>query len=467
MPLKHCSRVVLLFALLAMAVNLSAQAPEVTVGEINLSGLRWGPQTATFSVTNNADYEKTISVLTGIMFDGTYMDPHRSHRANYYIAPGETKEISQQFAIPGNYGVAELKIGVYDVVDTLDPLLDYQKVAEQPWRLEYHIPDALLGYFQEEITLPPLVSNNKDFDTEFSRLFVMLLNDGYSYGQIADLIGCDTSFVEYSGRVMQEKGYMKIANGKPVLTFPVITEPEAIEARELAEKVADELAGLVEANIPAHRENLKTLAMQKIIPPNEDDFMNGGAALYYTYPTVTALLFWYELGRDFIDPSKQLTIYENTDFCRAHIPLHMYAVQGGPYYNGTALYAAELHAERPQIWFLDSIPDVWCIENFEDAPTLYPGIHWHWVDDIAPEPFVLDTTIIERGLRGIGKGTEALVTKAKAEFKTIEDKYGHKEYLPGARYWFWNIVASRATIKLIDKGVIVRRSDGFFSYEKL
>jgi hypothetical protein len=360
-----------------------------------------------------------------------------------------------------------MKIGVYDVVDTQDPLLDYQRVMEQPWRLEYHIPEPMLDYFQEEITLPPLVSNNKDFDTEFSRLLVLLLAEGKSYAEIARMTGCDSSFVAFAGHEMREQGYIRVANGQPVLTFPVIRQAEAQEARALAEKVADDLAALVEKNIPAHQENLKTLAMQKIIPPNEDDFMNPGAALYYTYPTVTALLFWYDLGRQFIDPAKPLAIYENTDYCRAHIPAHMYAVEGGPYYNGTVLYAAEISGDNQQIWFLDSIPNIWCIENFELEPTLFPGIHWRWERDLAPEPYVLDTAIISRGLKGIGKGGEALVAQAKDEFKGIEAKYGNSEYHPGARYWFWNIVASRATLKLIDKGVIVRRSDGFFSYEHI
>lgn len=461
------TRAILLIILILTAASAMAQQAEVLVGEIDISSLRWGPQKAKFDLTNNSDYPKTLAVLSTIQFEGRYMDPHRSNRVNYELNSGETKKISQEIIIPGNYGTAKLTISVYDVVDTLDPLMDYQRVMEQPFTLSYHIPDEMLPYLQEEITFPPMVSNSLDFDTEFIRLFIFLLSEGKTYEQIAEMTGCDLSFVKYTAGVMTKKQFMRLDNGQPKLNLPVITLAEAEEARALAEKVADELTALVETNIPIHRQNLKTLAGQKIIPPNEDDFMHGGSALYYTYPTVTTLLFWYHMGQMFIDPSQPLAIYENTDLCRAHIPEHMYAVQGGPYYNGTVFYSAELAHGHQQLTFLDSIPDVWCIENFDDVAVLFPGIHWNWTDSIAPEPFVLDTFIVRVGMKGIGTGAEALVEKAKADFKVIHDKFGHAEFLPGARYWFWNIVASRATLKLIDKGVIVRRSDGFFTYEKL
>lgn len=464
---KFMVKTILFVILILSAATAMAQPPEVMVGEIDISSLKWGPQTAKIDLTNNSEYLKTLAVLSSIQFDGQYMNPHRSNRVNYSVNPGETKSISQQIIIPGNYGTAKLTIGVYDVIDTLDPLLDYQLVMEQPFTLNYRIPEGMLPYLQEEITLPPMVSNSLDFDAEFIRLFIFLLAEGKTYEQIAEMAGCDLSFVTYTAGMMSGKQYLRTVDGQPKLNLSVITLAEAEEARALAEKVADELTALVEKNIPTHRQNLVTLAKQGIIPPNEDDFMHGGSALYYTYPTVTTLLFWYHLGQMFIDQSKPLTIYEKTDLCRAHIPEHMYAVQGGAYYNGTVFYSAELSGNHQQLTFLDSIPAVWCIENFDDHKVLFPSIHWNWVDSIAPEPFVLDTFIVRVGLKGIGAGGDALVEKARSDFKSIHDKFGHAEFLPGARYWFWNIVASRATLKLIDKGVIVRRSDGFFTYEKL
>jgi len=458
---------IVMTACLMLGGAVLAQNHEVVVGEISLPSLQWGPQKASFDITNLTEYDKTISVEAVIEFEGTYMSPKRRTRTNYSLKANETKNISQSVEIPGNYGKATMAINVYDVVDVLDPLMDYQRVYSQPFSLTYHIPDELIFYFQEEITLPWMVSNSADFDTEFIRLFMILMAEGKTVDEIAAMTKGTVEYVNHIARVMARQKYVKMRSGVPFLTFPVIRTAEAQEGRELAERAADELAGLVKANIGTYRAHLADLVRQGIMPPDENDFMHGGSALYYSYPTVTALLFWFDLGQRFIAPGQLLSVYKGTDFCNARIPQYMYATQGGAYFNGSQFYHTEVGSKQHQLLFADIAPGINCVEGFENVDRLFPMVHWGWQDDNAPEPFVLDTNIVRTGLEGFQDGMEAFLSKTKADLKAISDKHGHEEFMVGTRLWFWNLVTTRATAKLVENGTLVRWGEGFYSYEEL
>jgi hypothetical protein len=437
------------------------------VGEISLPSLKWGPQKATFDVTNDADFGRLISVEVVQDFQGVYLSPHRRTRSDYLIGPRETRTITEAVDIPGNYGKAKIEVGVYEIVDTLDPLLPYQRIAFQPFMLNYHIPDAVLPYFDEQITFPPRVDNCFDFDSEFARLLFLLFNEGKTPGQIAAMCQCDTSFVKHTMDVMARRGYMSTRDGKTVLLFPVITLDEVKAQRELAEQVAVKLADLVQNNLPAYREHMAEMAAAGEIPPNGDDFLDGGTALYYTYPTVSALFMWYDLGTQFIDPGNLMTIFRGSDYCNAHIPRYMYAVQGGSYYNGTNFFNITPTQGNMEIVYGDSVPTIECIEGYETIGRVVQDVHWWWSEEDSPEPFVLDTTIVKKTLKGLRAGVDELLAQTTADLETSAKSFGHPSLAIGHRFWFWNLATSRALALLCERGVMERYMGGHYRYEEL
>ena len=465
---KFVMAAVLVTVMLGATATGFAQQPDITVGEIQMPNLRWGPQKATFTVTNNTDYPKIVSVQTVINFAGTYLDPKRETRTNYFFDPQMTRTIKEDVVIPGNYGKASIRIAVYDVVDTLDPLLPYQVIAQQPFTITYHIPDDVLPYFQEAVTFPPMVGNNHDFDTEFSRLMFLLMNEGKTPGQIADMTKCDTSYVMYKLTVMRNDGYVTGGNAQFKLNFPVIMQPEAEAGKALAEKASDELVALVKNNLPNYKRVMDSMVQAGILPPNADDFLHGGTVLYYYYPTISALFFWYDLGTRFINNGQTMEIFENTDYCHARLPRYMYAVEGGAFYNGTNFYDQTRTERGIYITYGDSIPAVNCVEGFEHIPKLMPELHWSWaVPEQSPEPFVMDTTLVETGLTGLEPGTKEFLTSTQQQLKAMSEKFGHPELMRGEKYWFWNLMTSRALVKLQEQDIVVGRGSGHYAFEEL
>ena len=454
--------------LLITGGTVFAQQAEITVGEISMPSLRWGTQTANFTVTNHTDYPKVISVTTDVTFEGAYMNPVRHRRSNYELNPGVDQQIKQPVDIPGNYGKATIVVSVYDVVDTMDQVLPYQVVASQPFSIQYHIPENLEAYFQEPITLPPLVNNSVDFDSEFSRLLFLLMNEGKTVQQIAEMTQCDTSFVLEEQVYMLRAGYLLNDKDGFKLRFPVITTKEAEEVRPIAEEIADELANRIEANMGSYKATMDSMVAAGSLPPNADDFMNGGSVLYYRYPALTGLFLWYYLGQEFIDPTRPLSIFDRTDYCNARNPEFMYAVQGGPYYNGTNFYDFSTMSGHILITYSDSIPQVDCEYNVDLLHrTLMQNIDWKWRNDVVPEPFVVDTATVRAAFQGLMPGIAHILQKGFNEYKVVFDRYGHTNFTRGARYWFWNLVTSRAIVKLTDKGILSGRGSGFYLYEEV
>jgi hypothetical protein len=421
--------------------------------------------------------------------EGNYLKPTRSVKTNYLLEPGQNLPVEQPIEIPGNFGKGSLKLVMYDVVDTADPLMDYQRFFEQPFVLTYHIPDELSRYFQEPISFPPLVDGAPDFDTEFSRLLFLMMAEGKTAEQIASDCKADLSYVQWAMSDMAKKGYFINKDGEYSLAFPVITHDEAVAARQLAEEAAIELASLTESNRPAFLAARDGLVEAGRLPPNADDFTHGGSILYYGYPTIAVLFYWLDLGQRFIEPDQLVAVFQGTDLCRVRTPRYMYAVHGGAHFNGTNFYHLEPIKGALEITFGDSIPDVWCIEGFEHIPKLFPDMHWSYSvtnapdpaatdapaavptmidsDFNVPEPFVIDTVPVMAALKGFDGGTEEFLQKYWSKLKLMSDGYGEGRFGVGMRYWFWNIVASRAQTMLIEKGFTVRHGNGRYRLEEL
>jgi len=459
-----------LFLGLALGGPAAAQQAEgsaITVGEIALVDLRWGPQEATIDITNNADYPKLVSVVCDVSFTGTYLNPVRSSRTNYLLPSGVQRTLREHIFIPGNYGKADVVFRIYAVVDTLDVLMDYQEVARQPFAITYHIPEPVQQYFQEPMSFPPLVDGNSDFDYEFARLLPLLMNEGKTVDEIAALVMCDTGYVSYTLDKMAKSGYFLKHSGEYSLRFPVITTPEAEESKALAEKFSDELADMVEARLPAVKQTMADMVQKGIIESNADDFFHGGSLLYYTYPLVAGPFFWYDLGQRFINPDKPLEIYAHTDFCDTRLPRYMYAVHGGAFYNGTHFFFREVNRGDLELTFADSVPEIVCTNDVPDRTKLAGKFLWNWGPNDAPEPFVLDTAIVNKILVVLGADSDELLSRINKELKAVADKYGNDRYGVGMRYWFWNLTASRTLIKLQKRGVLTRHGHGIYRYEEV
>jgi hypothetical protein len=178
------------------------------------------------------------------------------------------------------------------------------------------------------------------------------------------------------------------------------------------------------------------------------------------------LLLWWDLGQRFITRSAPLMIYDGTDICNAHIPQYMYAVQGGAFYNGTCFYSLFQNQRTFTILFGDSLPPIECDEDFilRGRQGKKPG--WKYDKDYHQETFMIDTTVLRPALNALAGDIDSLMVRMYFRLKELSQSYGRDKASYGLRYWFWNLTTSRTLVKLVQQGVLERRGEGQFKFER-
>jgi hypothetical protein len=456
----------LVTAVLLISGGLPAKSADLVVSDVQLPNLRWGTQQASFTVTNTSDQYKTISVVTEMQFEGSYLSPSRSARTNYLIFDHETVTINPDISVPGNFGRAKATVKIYDVVDTLDPVFDNQKIYEQPFFLQYHVPDAVMPYLQERIDLPPRVNKHPDFDSDFSRILLLMITEGLTPQQIADLVECDVQFVTNTISDFMGRFYvLSTGSGAYKTDFPVITVSEAKQLRPIADRMADSLAAVITRNLPRYDSLMAALEAQGKLPEDTNNFVHGGTVLYHKYPVIAALLLWYDLGSQFITDGRPLRIFRGTDLCNARIRPYLYAVQGGDYFLGTHLYHEEDTGPSVSILYGDELPVVVCEDDFIRKGQRRQRVSYQIDNDYVPEAFIIDTLLVREATATLSSGIQPHLSLLHTEIQSVARDNQHARVSLGYRWYVWNLTATRTLKKLLDDGVIDRRRNGQFKFE--
>ncbi len=457
---------ILLAAAICVVGGSALAQPDVVVSDVELPNLRWGAQQASFTVTNNSDQYKFISVITDMQFEGSYLSPSRTARSNYVLLDNETYTIEPVIDVPGNYGKARINVKIYDVVDTLDPVFETQKVYEQPFMLNYHPPDAVIPYLQERLDLPPRVNEHPDFDSEFSRILLLMIEEAKTPEQIAATVECDVEFVRAQIKQMMARFYVvSVGDGIYTTDFPVITLSEAKQLRPIAERMADSLAAIVARNMPAYDSLVRALEAEGKMPEDTIDFIHGGTILYHKYPVVAAMLLWYDLASQFITEGKPLRIFQGTDLCNANIHRFMYAIQGGDHFRGTHFYHEEDTGPSISILYGDRLPGIKCEDDFIRKGALRQRVNYEIRDGFIPEAFIIDTLLIRQATHLLSEDVDPLMRPMYMDVLKIARENRHTQVSLGYRWYIWNLTASIALEQLIDDGIVERHRNGQFKLE--
>lgn len=439
--------------------QVASQDVELMVGSNKMPPLKWGSQKALFEVENLAGYPKWIAVDVKVQYKDSFLTPSRSSLSFHLAYPGEITNLTPILEIPGNYGKAEVIVKMYDVIDTLDAILDYQKFYEQKFFLSAPTPDAMYSYLEQSVTLPPMVEVHPDFDFDFSRILMKMVSEGKKALEIASLANADIDYVNSQVLKMQKLGYLKSKEDSLYLVFPYITVAEAEEAKAISDKLSDSLVKIITANIPQFDIIVDSLVLAKAMSNDPDEFFNKGGVLHNKFITINALALWDKLGRYFVTRSAPFSIYDNTDPCNAYIPYYMYATEGGDYFNGNQYYALNISGRGYDIYFGDSIPTFDC-EKILKVKKRRPIATIQYVNKDKPEKFMYDSTVTSPAVRALVNGTDSLLVDVYRQLFDLTKKYNHGKVSFGYRYWFWNLTATRTTRKLIESGIVERSGNG-------
>jgi hypothetical protein len=454
----------LILLILSVSAAVFAQEPEVIVGEIGFPQRVWGIQTLPFEVTNNTDWLKFLIVETDAQFEGSYVNPHRVVHANFVLEPAARIKVEPKLEIPPNYGRLTFWVRIYDVVDTLDDMALGTLLFEQPFMLRFHTPEAVIPYFQERITLPPLVGQHGLFDNEFARLLLVLFGEGKTLPEAADLCQADTAYVSEVVGDLAAAGFLTAQGDSYSVAVPVISRAYAEAARPLADRISERLVSRITENLALRHHVIDSLVAAGVYTGDSTNFLEGGTVLYQPYPLVAGLYLWQVLGQKFISGQASLEIFRNTNECDPRIGPYMYVVQGGDYFNGHHYYSATATRGGYNSHFGDSIPEIECKPGFEKKRVLRENADWNFASESRPESFVYDASLVNPMLRRLDDGIEEILLDASGQLADINKQFLHGDLAMGTRYWFWNLTASRTLDQLVASGALIRTGNGQFKF---
>ncbi len=452
--------------ILAASVSF-AQDNDVLVGKTKIPDLNWGNQKISIQLTNNTDWVKFIVVETDIDITGTYFNPVHRSRSNHILEPEQTTFIEAAVYIPGTFGNAEIVTRLYDVVDTLDEILDGQLFYEKSAQVSFTLPEGLKSYFQTRLFLPPRVEEHPYFKSNFTRVLFILLNEGKTISEIAQLANSDTTFIVEQLQLLNKNRYLNFMGNIYTPNFPIITAVEARATEHIVEQTAIDLSATIAENYKGYWTVIDSLTANKIIPRDSSDFISGASLMYKPYPVISALLMWYDLGNKFITRSAPLLLFDGTDLCNASNYQYYYAVYADEKYIGTHLFYYHLTKKKYSIIFSETPPPIECEENFLIKGQRRQKATWKYTYPQYPEYFIIDSSVVRPLLSQLDAGTQVYLESAYRQLLDISKQFGHKGVSYGYRYWFWNLVAEKTLAKLIDNGVIERRGTGYYRFDSL
>ena len=445
-----------------------SQDQEVVVGETSFPERKWGRQTISFEVTNNTDWLKYLIVEADISFKGSFLNPRRVRYSNFVVGPGGTMTIKPEIEIPANYGEMKFWLRIHDVVDTLDDISLGRVVFEQPFKVDFPVPESAVPYLQHRLTAPPMMDNSPHLDNEFARLYLWLLGEGKTIDEITEIVNADREYVVLVGRRLGQLRYIVKSDKSAAVydpNFPLIGVEEATEVRKLVDQTADKLADQFEDNLVPYRATLDSLIAAGVLNPDSTNFFAGGSALFLKYPFILGLVVWDHLGRSFINQGDQVIVYASSTPCEPSVGSYMYLTQGDGYHNGNHYYNAVSTARTTMFHIGDTVPEVDCIRTFRGLTNVEDhGKAWSWDPKLEPQSFLVDTTFTSAAVNSMSKGCGQILTSVRTEFERIENKHRSQESNHGSRFWFWNLLATRTMDKLLESGTVTRYGNGQYKF---
>lgn len=441
---------------------------QIIVPKIDAGKLRWGSYNFPVTIINTGEYLKYVSVVCDVKCQGVQLYPERKVVRNYAVYPGDTIKAEATMMIPGNYGDINYELKFYEVVDTLDQLLESQVFQKQAGAIKVPLAKGIAALVQTPMTLPPLVGRHIDFDNDFSRVLPFLVSDGKSLTQIAELTGCDTTFVSTELQYLISRGYYQREGERLLTSVAAIKADEATEEKKLANTLAEQVAAKLAENFAAYyRPVIDSLVKAGSLTGDSNSFFDGGAILYKPYPLMTTFSIWYDLGSTFILDNAPLYILDGSDFCNAYEPTFMYVAAGSPENNGHELFAFMRNYRSYQIFYSDTIPKIICPEGFMFNPQMGMNVTWEYEQPYYPEGFMVDTAAVRTALNHLRIGIDPILKNALDKLTSLGKKYNQPFLLTGHRYWFWNNVATSVRDILVSKGVITPPRKPQFRFDGL
>jgi hypothetical protein len=444
-------RLITLICILLIGLSANASEQNFKVGDVKLSSTDWGIQKASIKLTCLSEYYRFVVVTAEVNFPGSIIESKRFAKRNYIIEPPDEVGLDLSFIIPGNIGKGEVLITLYDVIDTLDPLMASQKFHEREFNFNIKLSKPLQALADSGIQVPSMVSRTETFDNIFNRILILLLHRGKSPDEIARLAGVTVEYTEMVSLELAKGGLLDLFGTEYRPSFVIIESDRAGELMPVINGAVDNIYKTITANVSLYDSTVEALASQGIITRDRSSAMHGGAVLYHKFPTFLGLFFWDHLGSAFVNDGNDFRVFEASDPCLAQLGDYMFMVTGTKDNVGTTFYNKFDGPNSKGFYCGATSPILQC-----------DGKSWAFEKGNSPIYYPFNKEKIREPLSILAEGVFEHLTGLE---KTLVESFpedNDREHFKGVRYWCWGLVVEGLMNRLVENGILEQEGNGTF-----
>jgi hypothetical protein len=453
--------------LFLFAVGMTASSSDLQVGNVSFSSTDWGKQKAWVNLTDSSGDYKFVVARIEVNFPPGIISPKRISRSAFILEPLTTTRIEIPFEIPCNFDTGFIQFDLYNVVDTLDTLLESQNFFSHKYAAVHALPEGLKMLLPEKIEVPAFVDKNISFDNYFTRAFFVLLHQGKSLDEISRLSGADPVYIKNLAAQLQSWQYIKQDSSGPKPAFAVIDKSTIDKLRPMIDRVVEDLYKAISLNLPRYDSTLEALASSGKLTRDKYNLFDGGSILYHKYPVILVLFLWDKLGRDFVNDGVEFNIFANSNLCNAIMPEYMYLVGADKGNAGRSFYYYQKDPDGERIYCADSEVAVNCTLRTGTTADGHALYEWSFSENSPSTYFSYNVDKVSPGLSVLAQGTGTSVADLKAEITKMFSGPPYGTYFRGARYWCWNLIVTELLDKLTKGNLLTREESGFYILNKV
>ena len=458
----------ILTALLVLAATVAASdSTDFRVGEVRLSSTAWGEQTASFDLTNLSPDYRFITMLTQVRFPDVPQEAARVNRRSLLVAPGATVPLKISYEIPGQYGQGLLNIRLYDVVDTLDMLLESQLFYDREFEFNIAVPPRIQPIIDGGVHTPVFVDRTYAFDSDFLKIVLVLLHRGKSTAQIARLADVDEDYMVSTMNYLLGRGLVDSTASGFRPTVAIIDEAVREMIMSGVDETVAELYGLLEENLAAYEGALEGLIEAGEVTSDPNNLLEGTSILHHRYPVVLGLLLWDELGRDFVNDGQPFEAMRGADPCQGDMGEYLYLVTGDESGVGNTFYFYRNDRQGDRFYIGTGRPEISCGEDFTGRRQRGKSANWIFARGNPPIYYTIDPPRLKTALAVLAGGTREPLSALRESLDRVIGERQSDEVLGGARYWCWNMVVSELIDRLEKSGAIEKEGSGIYLIHKV
>ncbi len=440
--------------LFLFSVSPGLYASDLKVGDITLSSTNWGAQTASIKLSNTGEDYKFVVLKSEVITLDNESEAAPFTKAAYFIEPLSDNDFTLPVNITAGYGKIQIDISFYEVIDTLDLLLESQRFFTKSFPVEYKISEKLKSVISDEIKFPKFVEDNEFFSNHLSQVLLTLIIDGKTIQEIADLYQTNIEFVNSMLEEYQKAGLVSSDGMTASINFMTINKKQAEAIMPSIDNAVDNLYKVITKNFAGYDSTLTVLVSEGRLSNDPHDALDLGTILYQKSPVMLGLFLWDLLGREFVNNSQPFNIFAGSDPCNAFMGDFMYMMIGAGNYVGDSYYYASMDPQNDAIYCGLGRHNFICPYNYRDLAEKKRPVRPGFDSKNRDKVYLYNEDNVREPLSFMMDGTIEHLENLKVEMaKNFAGTYYDTNY-KGARYWCWDMVVTKLMKKLVDNHVI-------------